>query len=773
MSVAEQRHVEAADDTLAMLRDGAADYCRRALLPARLRAFRHARPGFDRARWREMAELGWAAILMPEAQGGLGLDAEAAAAVCEALGRVVAPEPMIETGVTAAFLLGRLKAPAAAGLSAEIAGGEQVVVAALPEPGEAVTVGASRAGSGYRLTGRTAFVPAAPDADGFLVPARCDGAPALFFVRAGAEGVEIAPRTLADGGADGALVLRDVACTEESLLASGAALDDLVSDAQALSALAAAAYLVGAADALVDLTLEYLRTRRQFGQAIGGFQALQHRAVDLFIHKRVAEAVVREALRQFGGAPTAAARLRTASRAKYRASQTALLVARQAVQLHGAIGFTDDCDVGLYLNRALVLAARYGNATWHARNVGLRDTMETDGPADGRVPADPPDGDWNALSDAEFRALIRHWFVANYPEHLRNPPRRMRWHEVKDWYFALSKRGWIAPAWPVAHGGMGLEPGKLLIFIEELERHGIARTPDQGILMVGPLLIQHGTPEQQAEFLPPIVRGEHIWCQGYSEPNAGSDLASLRTTATREGDEFVVNGQKTWTTLAQDATHMFCLARTAPEGKPQAGISFLLIDLSVPGITIRPIRNIAGHEEFCEVFLDNVRVPAKNLVGGLNRGWGIAKALLGFERIFIGSPKHCQYALQRLVEMTGTAELGGDAALIDAVTRLALDVRDLETVYKHFADIVRRGEALGPDVSLLKIWSSETFTRLSELMVEAAGSQGGATGGLAFGNVQVDVLSQFYGARPTPIYGGTNEIQRNILAKQVLALPAG
>ena len=187
---------------------------------------------------------------------------------------------------------------------------------------------------------------------------------------------------------------------------------------------------------------------------------------------------------------------------------------------------------------------------------------------------------------------------------------------------------------------------------------------------------------------------------------------------------------------------------------------------------MRPIRNIAGHEEFCEVFLDNVRVPADCLVGEINDGWTIAKALLGFERIFLGSPKQCQFALQRLEELAAASGLNSDPVIADRITRLKLDVLDLESTYQRFADIVRRGEALGPDVSLLKIWATETFARLSELMVECAGADGGRTGKLAFGGgAEIDVLSQFYNARPATIYGGSNEIQRNIVAKGVLRLP--
>ena len=212
--------------------------------------------------------------------------------------------------------------------------------------------------------------------------------------------------------------------------------------------------------------------------------------------------------------------------------------------------------------------------------------------------------DWNALDDARFRATVREFFEAQYPGEWRYPQRRLRWAEIGPWYLTLSKNGWIAPSWPTQYGGMGLSPEKLIIFIEEQERWGVARAPDMGITMVGPLLIHHGNDAQRAHYLPRIIAGEHIWCQGYSEPNSGSDLASLRTEAVVDGDDFVVNGQKTWTTLAQDATHIFLLVRTDKSAKKQEGISFLLVDMKTPGITVRPIRNIAGNEDFCEVFLD-------------------------------------------------------------------------------------------------------------------------------------------------------------------------
>jgi alkylation response protein AidB-like acyl-CoA dehydrogenase len=380
--------------------------------------------------------------------------------------------------------------------------------------------------------------------------------------------------------------------------------------------------------------------------------------------------------------------------------------------------------------------------------------------------------DWNLLDDEQFRTIVRAEFETHYPTDLRYSPHRLRWSRLRDWYRCMAAKGWIAPAWPREYGGMGLSSSKLLIFLEEQERWGIARYQDHGVLMIGPLLFRYGTEAQRQRYLPGILACEEIWCQGYSEPNAGSDLASLRTRAERDGDTFVINGQKTWTTLAHDATHIFVLARTDHAAKNQEGISFLLVDIKTPGITIRPIRDIAGHEEFCEVFFDDVCVPADCLLGELNKGWTIAKSLLGFERVSLGSPKFCEYGLQVLSKIGRVTGAAKDPVFRDKLAALQLDVAHLADAYAGFAKVLISGEQLGQDVSLLKIWSTETFQRIAELTVETAGACGGLVGNVDLGGELVNIVGAWHKARPATIYGGSNEIQRNILARQVLGLPA-
>lgn len=336
---------------------------------------------------------------------------------------------------------------------------------------------------------------------------------------------------------------------------------------------------------------------------------------------------------------------------------------------------------------------------------------------------------------------------------------------------ALAQKGWIAPAWPVEYGGMGLSATKQLIWIEENERFGAVRINDIGPVMLGPLLIRFGTDEQKARFLPPILSGKHIWAQGYSEPNAGSDLAAVRTEAVLDGEEWIINGQKTWTTLGNDANWIFILARTDKNAKKQAGISFILMPMDLPGITVRPIENLEMHDEFCEVFFDDVRVPAANLVGEVNQGWTMAKALLGHERVFIGAPRLSAQALSRLHLLACKVGVDRDPDFQDRFTRLRLDVTDLTALFETYVEKLRQGEAIGPEVSVMKIFQSELYQRVSEEMMAIGGASSALLAPLE-NDPKLHAAGTYLMARPTTIFGGSNEILRNVLARSVLDLPS-
>lgn len=385
----------------------------------------------------------------------------------------------------------------------------------------------------------------------------------------------------------------------------------------------------------------------------------------------------------------------------------------------------------------------------------------------------PQEQDWNTLTDGDFRSVIRDEFEAHYPEEIRYPSRRLYWSEQSAWFERMAHKGWIAPNWPVRYGGMGLAPAKLLIFFEEQERFGIARFQDQGVRMIGPALFEHGSEQQRQRFLPGILSCGHRYCQGYSESGSGSDLSSLRTAARREGDEYIVNGSKIWTTMAHDVTHMMLLARTGSEGRSQAGISFFIVELATPGISVRPITDLAGHEELCEVFLEDVRVPEENRIAGENEGWTVANTVLRSERIHIGSPQLPSYGLDSLCKIATACNAWDDEAFRARYAELLLDVDHLKDIYGEFALAFVEDRPIGPDVSLLKILSTELVQRVAESIREIAGEAGAVVGRISTDAVgEIDLLDVFYKALPSTIYGGSNEIQRNIIAKRVLKLPS-
>jgi len=374
--------------------------------------------------------------------------------------------------------------------------------------------------------------------------------------------------------------------------------------------------------------------------------------------------------------------------------------------------------------------------------------------------------------EAAFRAEVRTWLAANLPAELRGRTNRPPPAELMPWYRTVSRKGWIAPHWPKEHGGMGATLNEQIIMTEELARVGAPQLPAQGLNHIGPILIEFGTEAQKKKHLPPILAGDVIWAQGYSEPGAGSDLASLATRATLEDDHFVVQGQKIWTTWGHHSQWMFALVRTDPQAQPRhAGISFLLLDLRSPGVRIRPIRTIAGDDEFAEVFFDNVVVPAENLVGKLNDGWRIANALLGHERLGTSNPQFALIALERIKTMARASGVIADPAFRDRLAAASINVTTLSALFSHAVELTNRQRSLGPDSSIVKIFGSELLQSLNDLLVEAAGSDASSAAPVPTDFGAVDVSTSFLQVRRATIYGGSSEIQRNIVARRVLNLP--
>jgi alkylation response protein AidB-like acyl-CoA dehydrogenase len=370
-----------------------------------------------------------------------------------------------------------------------------------------------------------------------------------------------------------------------------------------------------------------------------------------------------------------------------------------------------------------------------------------------------------------FRCEVRSWLDVHLPTDLRFLTFRPPPSEAMLWHRLLSRRGWIAPHWPKEHGGMAASPVEQVILFEELARAGAPDIPAQGLNHIGPILIKLGSPEQKARHLPPIISGDVIWCQGYSEPNAGSDLASLRTQADVEGDHLIINGQKTWTTWGQHADWMFALVRTGEGSHKKEGITFVLVDMNAPGITRRPIRTIAFDEELSEVFFENVRVPVTNVVGEIGKGWTIATAVLAQERLLLGCPALALRAVERLRRLI---RLGGahlDDRQRDLVARAEIEVEVLTACFLDAAENADDDRATA-DASYLKILASETTQFVLDVLQEIAGSLAAMRSVIQVNGERIDLNELFLQSRRLTIYGGTSEIQRTIIATRTLRLPS-
>ena len=383
--------------------------------------------------------------------------------------------------------------------------------------------------------------------------------------------------------------------------------------------------------------------------------------------------------------------------------------------------------------------------------------------------------------EQKFREDIRAWVAASLPKHIsykvHNALHQTR-ADMQDWAKILGKKGWLAYAWPKEFGGPGWNAIQKHLFEEECAMAGAPRIVPFGPVMVAPVIMAFGSPAQQQRHLPGIASGDVWWSQGYSEPGAGSDLASLKTKAERQGDKFIVNGQKTWTTLGQYGEWIFCLVRTNSEGKPQTGISFLLIDMKSKGVSVRPIKLLDGSVEVNEVWFDNVEVPAENLVGEENKGWTYAKYLLGHERTNIADVNRTKRELERLKRIAKAEGMYNDFRFRDEIAKLDVDVVALEMMVLRVLSAEKSGKQSLDVAGLLKIRGSEIQQRYSELMMLAAGPyslpliheameagwQGDAVGALYC----APLASTYFNMRKTTIYGGSNEVQRNIVAQTVL-----
>ena len=384
-----------------------------------------------------------------------------------------------------------------------------------------------------------------------------------------------------------------------------------------------------------------------------------------------------------------------------------------------------------------------------------------------------------------FREEVRQFLAEKLPKELSEKVRRgqeLTKDDHERWHAILNEQGWLATNWPKEFGGAAWNAVQRHIFEEEAAAHHAPRIVPFGLSMLAPVLQKFGSKEQQDYWLPRILSGEDWWCQGYSEPGAGSDLASLKTTAVKDGDHYIVNGQKTWTTLGQHANMIFCLVRTNKDVKQQEGISFLLIDMETPGITVRPIILLDGGAEVNEVFFDNVKVPAENLVGEENKGWTYAKYLLTHERTNIAGVGFSQAGLQA-VKRIAKSEMAGGRPLIEnphfaaRVAQAEIDLMAMATTNLRIISKAAAGQAPGVESSMLKVKGTIIRQEINDLARRAAGvyampfaseAVAGSNDALPDPNDAGPVAAQYFNNRKLSIFGGSNEIQRGIIAKTML-----
>lgn len=711
------------------------------------------------ALWPDLAGQGILGAAFPEESGGFGGAMRDLATVMQAVGRFLVVEP-----VAASAIGGWLLAQAGYDI-ADVIAGDRVIAIAHDEGLDTFAqrrVTARQDGDRWLVSGTKPAVRHADLADTLLVTADAAGETICLLVEPSASGLSFDTTRLIDASSAATLTFDTVAATRLDLPAGA------IETALARYACALAVEAVAIAETLCEKTFAYLGTRKQFGVPLATFQALQHRAADMKIATEAARVLADRAIAALDSGQGAA----LASAAKALADDAGVRVGHEAVQLHGGMGVSDELDVSHAMRRLAAIRATLGNAACHRRRFAA-------------LSQDAVIADEDDLAD--FRRDVRAFVREQLPLEIREKGEKGLEFAKGDfvaWQKLLRDKGWFAAAWPAEFGGRAWDLSRQLAFVQEAGHAGAPMIMPYGVNMVGPVIYTFGTAEQQARHLPGILSSDVWWCQGYSEPNAGSDLASLRTTAVRDGDHYVVNGTKMWTTEAHWADWMHCLVRTDRAVKPQAGISFLLIDMTTPGIEVRPIVTIDGQHHTNQVFFDDVRVPVENLVGQEGQGWTIAKFLLANERVSIADtgPKlkllgDIKAMFAALVESEGTTP---DVALIaDRLADAQVQLTALCAMEQDYVRAWQQGANRdGPEASFLKVRGTEILQALSEIALAIEGPLGAVHDpadlhlppGAKLSPLQrASTMAHHYlYGRCWSIFGGTNEIQRGLIARSVL-----
>ncbi len=743
------------EDQLAV-RDGARRFAAANFGPARRRVLRDLPEGRDRDAESKAAGDGWLSITVPEENGGGGQGLQEACLVAESFGRELAPLASATSMIAMKALAVLPGEVMKAALDAALESKSQIALGVARHQ-SGVTAKFNGA-SGFMLSGRFAQVHGAAGAGWFLIEVQGEAGPGLALVAANATGLAIETRRLADGGSIGDLTFNGVQ-VPAAAVSQGKDAAAVLRDINSGLAILSAAELVGIMDIAIERTVEHLKTRQQFGRTLGSFQSLQFRMADAHSAVSLTRALTYEAARLADSG--AEASLLAASAAFAKAAESSISITRTFIQMLGAMGFTDEHDAGLYLKRALVISTAYGNALDHRRKVA--EASLAHGAKEVRFREDSPE-------DAGFRKEVRDWLEANLPQTLRHLPTRPTFEEAGFWHNKLYERGWVAPNWPKQYGGMEANVAQTIILAEELGAIGAPEISGQAIGHVGPILQVFGTPEQKAQHLPGMLSGEKIWCQGYSEPSSGSDLASLRTRAVVDGDHLVINGSKIWTTWAHYADWMFALVRTNPDVKKQEGLTFVLVDMKTKGINPRAIRTITREDEFAEVFFDDVRVPVANVIGKIDGGWKVATALLEKERLNGANPQKCAHLLDKIKRAARSTGMIDDPAFRDRLVKAEIEYTALCATYAQIVKITETDTRTNADFAFAKTVAAELLQELCELMVIAFGADGASVEPIAVDHGHMNPGLTYLQTRRATIYGGTSEIQRMLIARRVLGL---
>jgi 3-oxochol-4-en-24-oyl-CoA dehydrogenase len=741
--------------------------------------------GYDPAVWRQMSDqLGLQGLAVPEEYEGAGFGYLELGIVFEEMGRALLCAPYLASVALATEALLRCRDEAARKeLLPGLATGQTIgTLALLEQPGRwdeaGVQARARRSGAGWVLDGVKRHVPDGHIADLVMVAARTPAGVGLFAVDGTAPGLTRTPVPVLDRTRKQAHL--EFARTPARLIGAEADGWRVLRRVLDTAAILLAAEQAGGASRAVDMAVGYAKVREQFGRPVGSFQAVKHLSADMLTEAEAARSAAYHGLWALAAdsddVPAAA------SLAKVYCSQAYSKIAGDAIQVHGGIGFTWEHPAHLYFKRAKACEAMFGTPAYHRdllavqlRLTGPKGRVERAGELGGAPEISPDTAIDIRPEDRSFAGEVQRWLdehlVGEFAEHrgVGGPDDPAAWEVRLRWEKELSAGRWLGLTWPQEYGGRGATLSQAIIF-EYLYARAQApyRIGVQGQDLFGPTLLMFGTPEQKARFLPRILAAEEFWGQGFSEPDAGSDLASVRTRAVLVGDAWVIDGQKTWMTFGASADWLYVLCRTDPQSVRHHGLSLLMVPAHQPGVQIRPITNMLGDGGFCEVFFTGARTRADLVVGAPGDGWKVAMAALGVERGTLLMPQQLGFEreAEHVLELarSGPGAAGLSHRVVDAWIAVRLmRVAALRTIGELVA-----GRAPGAQAATSKLYASVQHQRLLELATELLAEDVTVTGdGYALGSVQ----RAFLMSRAETIYGGSSQIQRNVIGERVLGLP--